>query len=114
MKKTGAHLKTDGKHKEDKAELLDKMQHVQVHLEAQMPHQDAQKQDPGGAQGDAFYLETAQKKSNADNKCKQHDAMGDAVSEKQIFHSQYSSFTTKQDLPSTRPSTYQEVPSCRR
>ena len=60
MEEAGAHLQADGKDEEDETELLHEVEDTQIGPEAQMTHQDAHEQNPGGSQGDAFHFESAQ------------------------------------------------------
>ena len=80
MEETGTYLQADGKDKEDEAELLHEVEDGEVGVEAQVAHQDTHKQDPGGAQGNAFYLKSAQIKADANHKGQQQNGVCNAVS----------------------------------
>ena len=86
------------------------MEDVKIGLETKMAHQDARKQDPGGAKGDSLHFETAKIKADSYYKRKQKDCMGNPLPEEQIMH-QKTALTRKQVLSETFPSTYQVLPS---
>ena len=56
---TGTYLQTDGEDEQDEAELLYKLECGGINLHTEMSHQDAAKQDKGGSQRDAEYLDLA-------------------------------------------------------
>ena len=110
VEETGADLKAYREHEKDKAELLHEMEDVKVGLEPKMPHQDARKEDPGGAQRDAFHFEPAKIEADSYHKRKQKDCVGYPLPKEQIMH-QNTAFTRKQVLSPTLPSTYHALPS---
>ena len=78
VEETGSDLQSDRKDEQDQAEVFHEGKHGRVHQKPEMAGQDAQEEDPGGADRDALYLEAAEPQAGRDHQGEQKDAMCDA------------------------------------
>ena len=70
-----AHIDSQHVYKHGKSETLGKLQHVRVDGESEMARHDAHEEDEGDAEGDTFYMELAEGKSQSTDQWKNDDAL---------------------------------------
>ena len=82
VEKSGADLKSDGENEEDKSEFLEEVKEGRIGTEAEVAHEDTDKEYPGGAEGYALDFYPAQKETGGYHKCQEHDGMSGPLTKK--------------------------------
>ena len=81
MQESRTDLKSDAEYEQDKTEVLHECQDMRVAPEAEVAEENADKEDPCGADGNSLELEFAQIKAEGDYHSKEKDGMRDTGSQ---------------------------------
>jgi len=81
MEESRADLKSDAEHEQDKAEVFHECQNMRVSPEAEVAEENADKEDPCGADGYSLELESAEIKAEGNYHSKKKDGMCDTGSQ---------------------------------
>ena len=80
-----SHLEADGENEQDESELLNELDNVRVHIESQVPGQDAHKQDESGSQRNPKDLLLTQYHAQCYHERIDEDGVRHATSHNQFF-----------------------------